>query len=54
VQLESGAYPNVTSIANSVTGQIIFTGTNFFETGYTASASYGGTPADTVVINSAT
>jgi hypothetical protein len=46
--------PAVASIDNSVSNTIVFTGTNFFESGYTANASYGGAPADTVVIDSAT
>jgi hypothetical protein len=37
-----------------VTGQIVFTGTNFFATGYSANATYGGTFADSVTIDSAT
>lgn len=41
-------------MANDVTGQIVFTGTDFFATGYTANASYGGTVADSVTIDSAT
>lgn len=53
-QLEGAAFPVVSSISDAVPGQIIFTGTNFFITGYTGGASYGGINADTVVIDSAT
>jgi hypothetical protein len=51
---ENTTSPDIGSIANDVTGQIVFTGTNFFDTGHTANASYGGTYADTIVIDSAT
>lgn len=52
--MEGAAYPNVTALSDSVPGQIVFTGTNFFTTGYTANASYGGIVADTIVTDSAT
>lgn len=53
-QLTTGTFPVVTSLSDSVPGQIVFTGTNFFTTGYNANASYGGFFADTIVIDSAT
>jgi hypothetical protein len=53
-QLAASNLPVVSSIANTVSNQIVFTGTNFFTTGYLANASYGGAPADAVTIDSAT
>ena len=54
--LTDGAFPTVTSITNTVSGQIVFTGTNFFTAAqnFTASASYGGAMADSVTVDSAT
>ena len=54
--LTTGTFPTVTSISNTVSGQIVFTGTNFFTAAqnYTASASYGGALADSVTVDSAT
>jgi hypothetical protein len=53
-QLETGSFPVVSSIANTVSNQIIFTGTNFYTAGYLANSSYGGAYADSVTIDSAT
>lgn len=53
-QLDNDSMPNATSISNSVANQIVFTGVNFFTSGYVANASLSGMPADTVVIDSAT
>lgn len=53
-QLASSNFPEVSSISNSVSNKVVFTGTNFFTSGYTGNASYGGVNADTVVIDSAT
>ena len=47
-------FPAWTAIDNTVGNKIVFTGTNFFTTNYTAKASYGGSQADTVTIDSAT
>jgi len=41
-------------MSNSVSNQIVFTGTDFFTSGYAVNASYSGIPADTVVVDSAT
>lgn len=46
--------PVVSSVSDSVPGQIVFTGTDFFTSGYTANSSYSGIYADSVVIDSAT
>jgi len=53
-QLASSNFPEVTSISNTVSKTIVFTGTNFFTSGYTGNASFGGVIADTVTIDSAT
>lgn len=37
-----------------MTNVIVFTGTNFFTSGYTANVSYAGVVADTVTVDSAT
>lgn len=53
-QLETGSFPAVSSVSSSVAGQIVFTGTNFFTSGYTANVQYAGISADQVTIDSAT
>lgn len=53
-QLETASFPEVSSVSSSVTGQMVFTGTNFFVRGYTSNASYAGIFADQVTIDSAT
>jgi len=53
-QLDTDTFPVVSSISNAVSGQIVFTGTNFYTTGYAANASYGGAYADAITIDSAT
>ena len=51
-QAEGGAFPAVASSAISGT-TIVFTGTNFYTSGYTAQASFNGVKADTTVVDSA-
>ena len=46
--------PVVSAISNSPSNTIVFTGTDFFTSGYTAHASFDGVKADTVTIDSAT
>ena len=41
-QLSDGSFPAVTNISNSDSSTIVFTGTNFFTSGYTAHTSYSG------------
>ena len=53
-QLSNSSMPAFTAIDNSVSNTIVFTGTNFFTTDFTANVSYGGADADTVVVDSAT
>lgn len=53
-QLEAGPFPVVSSASSSAAGQIVFTGTNFYTSGYTANASYAGVFADQVTIDSST
>jgi hypothetical protein len=52
-QLTTESFPNVTAISNSVSNKIVFDGTGFFLSGYTAHASYSGIPADNVVVDGA-
>lgn len=44
----------MTDLANTVSNTIVFSGTNFFTSGYTGHASYSGVEADVVTIDSAT
>jgi len=53
-QVASSNFPEVSSISNAVSNKIVFTGTNFFTSGYTGNASYGGVIADSITIDSAT
>lgn len=54
-QLTTAAFPAVTSVSlASASTQIVFTGTNFFTTGYTANAAFMGVPASSVSIDSST
>lgn len=53
-QVETDTFPVVSSISNAVSNQIVFTGTNFYTTGYAANSSYGGAYADSISIDSAT
>jgi hypothetical protein len=52
--LDTDTFPVVSRIANGVSNQIVFTGTDFYTSNYLANASYGGAFADTVTIDSAT
>jgi len=52
-QAEGGAFPVVSSAVISGT-TIVFTGSDFYTSGYTASASFNGVSSDTTEINSAT
>lgn len=53
-ETSSTEFPAVTAIDNTVGNQIVFTGTGFFTSNYLARASYGGSHADSVTIDSAT
>jgi hypothetical protein len=53
-QSSSANMPAFTAIDNSVSNTVVFTGTNFFTSGYNAHVEYGGAEADTVTIDSAT
>jgi hypothetical protein len=51
--LSAGTYPAIASIDIS-TGSMVFTGTNFPTTTYTANTTYCGIYADTTTVDSAT
>lgn len=52
-QLTAAAFPAVTNVSlSSSSNQIVFTGTNFFTTGYTANAAFMGVQASSVSIDS--
>lgn len=53
-QLSNSSFPAVTNLSNSDSSTIVFTGTNFFTSGYTAHASYSGIEANSVTLDSTT
>lgn len=54
-QAEAGAFPAVSSVVIGSAGTtIVFSGTAFYTSGYTAEAFFNGIKADTTVVDSAT
>lgn len=53
-QLATDTFPVISSIDNSVSNKVVFTGTDFYTSNFLANASYGGAFADSVTIDSAT
>lgn len=53
-QLASGTFPQVTSVTKLSNSQLKIVGTNFFTSGFNASATFLGVDASSVVINSNT
>lgn len=53
-QSAAASFPAITSVAKGTGTTVVFTGTAFYTVGYTASASFMGVAADSVVIDSET